>query len=117
MLVMVSLAVPTLLSVTDWGGLEVPTATPENVRVVGVAETLVPVPVKVTVCGLPLALSLMVRVPLSFVVDVGVNVTLIVQDSPAVKLVPQVLVSEKLLLTVNEEKVSVAVPELLTVTD
>ena len=40
---------------------------------------LVPVPVNGTVCGLPLALSVMVSVPMRAPVAVGVNVTLIVQ--------------------------------------
>jgi hypothetical protein len=94
-----------------------PTATPENVRVLVEREALEPVPVKVTVWGLPLALSVMVRVPLTVPVAVGVKVTLIEQVPPAAMPVPQVLVSAKLLLTVMPEKVSSAVPELVTVTD
>lgn len=43
------------------------------------AVALVPVPVNATVCGLPLALSVMVSVPMRVPVAVGVNVTLITQ--------------------------------------
>jgi hypothetical protein len=39
----------------------------------------VPVPLKLTVCGLPLALSVSVRLPERLPVAVGVNVTLITQ--------------------------------------
>jgi hypothetical protein len=85
--------------------------------VLGVTETLVPVPDKLTVCGLPLALSVMVRVPEAAPAAVGVNVTLIAHEVPAAMPVPQVLVWPKTaLLTVMLVKVKVAVPVLLTVT-
>jgi hypothetical protein len=105
-------------------GLFVPTDCDANVRLAGVsatvgAEPAVPVPLKATVCGLPLALSAMeteaVRVPAA----VGLNVTLIVQLALAAIPVPHVLVwlkstgsvPEKLIL----EMVSVAVPLLVNV--
>ena len=50
-----------------------------------------PVPDKVTVCGLLLALSVTVIVPGSLPATVGVNVTLMVQFPPAATEVPQVL--------------------------
>jgi hypothetical protein len=121
MLVMVSAVAPTLLSVTDRAALVVPAATSENVRLLGETETLVPAPLKLTVCGLPLALSVMLRVPLTVPAAVGVNVTLIEQAVPAAMPVPQVGDdAEKLLapaVTWMLEKSSVAVPELVTVTD
>ena len=52
----------------------------------------VPVPVKLTVCGLPAALSAMLTVAVRFPGAVGVNVTLIVQLALAATEVPQVLV-------------------------
>ena len=81
-------------------------------------ETLLPVPLKVTVCGLPLALSVMVRVPVTVPAAVGVNVTLIVQVPPAAMPVPQVGALATKLLGEAEMlvKVSAAVPELVTVT-
>ena len=56
-----------------------------KVRLVGdrltvVAPPLVPVPVRLTVCGLPLALSVIVIVPFCAPVAVGVNVTLMVHS-------------------------------------
>ena len=60
----------------------------------------VPVPVKLTFCGLPPPLSpiltLAVRDPLAK----GVNVTVIKQLSPAGTVLPQVLLSAKSLLSV-----------------
>jgi hypothetical protein len=51
-----------------------------------------PVPVKVMVCGLLAALSVMVMLPDTAPATVGANVTLILQVLPAAMLVPQVLV-------------------------
>jgi len=61
-------------------------------------------------------LSVTVMEPGREPVAVGVNVTLIVHDAVAARLVPQVLVSEKSPLDVMLEIVSVAVPGLLRVT-
>ena len=52
-------------------------------------------PVKLTVCGLPLALSVMARNALSDPESHGVNTTLIVQLAPAATLVPHLVVSAK----------------------
>jgi hypothetical protein len=81
--------------------------------------TPVPVPLKVTVWVLPvtpLLLSVMVNVPLSEPVAVGVKVTLMVQEPPAGTLLPQLLVWPKFALTAMLATVSVAVPVLLSVT-
>ena len=51
-----------------------------------------PVPVRLAVCGLFLALSVMVRVPFRVPVAVGLKATLIVHLAPGATLVPQVLV-------------------------
>src|SRR6266852_8238343 len=50
-----------------------------------------PVPLEVSMCGLPGALSVIVTVPVRVPVAVGVKVTLIVQLALAAKEVPQVL--------------------------
>ena len=63
-------------------------------KVVVVMEMPVPVPVRATVCGLPVALSVIVTVPGRLPADVGVNVTLIVHFAAAATDVPQVLVWE-----------------------
>ena len=52
----------------------------------------VPVPVKLTVCGLPLALSVTVSVALRLSVAVGANVTLIAQLKLAASEVEQLFV-------------------------
>jgi hypothetical protein len=89
MLLMVSAAVPVvLLRVTACDPLVVPTIWLPNGRLDGetLATGAVPVPVRLTVCVLPvtpLLLSVMVSVPLSSPVAVGEKVTLIVQEPPA----------------------------------
>jgi hypothetical protein len=60
-----------------------------------IAPVLVPVPVRVTVWGLPLALSVIVTEAVRFPLAVGVNVTLIVQLPAAATELPQVFVSAK----------------------
>ena len=61
-----------------------------------VGETLtraaVPVPERLTVCGLPLALSVMLTEAVRLPLAEGVNVTLIVQLAPAATELPHVLV-------------------------
>ena len=87
---------------------------------VGVAAVSLPVPERLTFCGLPLTLSEMlteaVRLPLSK----GVNVTLIVQREKAANDLPQVLVSEKSLafvpVTVMLVMLKAALPVLFRVT-
>jgi hypothetical protein len=85
---------PVLLRVTGWEALEVPTAWLLKVRLEGETEArgATPVPLKLTVCGLLLALSFRVTVPLRDPVFGGVKVTLMVQVAAAAKLVLQVLV-------------------------
>jgi len=95
MLLMVSVALPVLVSVTGCEALVVPTLTLLKVRLVGervTAGAVVPTPVRLTVCGLPAALSVIETVPLMVPVCAGVMVTEIVQLTPAATLLPQVLV-------------------------
>jgi hypothetical protein len=51
-----------------------------------------PVPERFTVCGLPLALSVMLSEAASAAFTEGVNITAIVQLAPAASELPQVLV-------------------------
>jgi len=79
------------------------------------------VPLKLTVCGLPLALSVSVRLPERLPVAVGVNVTLIAQLLPAASgaLVPQVVplaATAKSPVAARLVKLRDAVPLLVTVT-
>lgn len=97
MLVTVRGEVPVLLSFTVFDELVVFTSWPLKVKLVGesvivVGPEVAPVPVKVTLCGLPVALSVMATVPVRVPVVVGVNVTLIVQVPAAATEVPHVFV-------------------------
>jgi hypothetical protein len=83
-----------LLNVTVWAGLVVPTSWLANVRLAGdsAAAGEIPLPLRATVCGLPLASSVTDRVPLRVPVAVGVKLTLILQLAPLPKLALQLLV-------------------------
>jgi len=108
------------------GVLTAPCAT---VTVVGAALSvksgagLVPVPVRLTICGLPPALSVMVKVPVRAPATVGVNVTLIMQFAPPASVagligqaVAPVLVSAKSPDAAMELIVSAAFPVFVSVT-
>ncbi len=78
------------------------------------------VPVRLTVCGLPGALSLRVRVAVNVPAPLDENVTLIVQLAPIARLVPQLLLCENWFgLAPPKEMLLIrsgAVPELDSVT-
>ena len=81
-----------LLRVTVWVALGVPTLLLKGVVVVTPAMASLPVPVRLTVCGLPAALSEMLTEAVRLPSAAGVNVTLIVQLPPfAATELPQVL--------------------------
>jgi hypothetical protein len=67
--------------------------------VLAVSEKSVPVPVRETECGLPLALSVTVTEAERVPVAEGLKVTLMMQLAPAATPVPQVSVSEKSLVS------------------
>ncbi len=69
-----------------------------------------PVPVSETVCGLPVALSVMLSAPVLVPVAVGRNVTRMAQLAPAARLEPQVLVWEKSPLVLMLLMLSVVLP-------
>lgn len=91
MFVMVKGALPMLVSVETSAELVMPTIWLPKAKLDGDRLTAIPVPVRFRVCGLPAALSLMVIVPVLDPLDVGANVTLMVQFAPAATLAPQVL--------------------------
>ena len=97
MLAMARVELLLLVSVTDCGVEEELTATLPNVKVLEERETAptVPVPVRLTVWGLPLALSLMLRVAARVPIAVGVKVTLIVQVLPGLTVLQALKLSEK----------------------
>ena len=92
--VMLKLVFPVLFRVTVCAALVVPMDRLVKVRLVAVrlAAGPVPVPVRLTVCGLPLALSVMLTEAVRLPGAEGVNVTLIVQLPPAATKLPHVLV-------------------------
>lgn len=121
-LTMFSTVLPVLVRVTDCAALVVPRFWLPKAKLLALrlTEAPVPVPVRVTVCGLPAALSAMVNVAVRLPAAAGVNVTLIVQVPPPASELPQVLVWEKspplVPVTVMLVKLKVALPLLVTVT-
>jgi hypothetical protein len=99
MLVIVKAAVPVFDNVTGLAALVVFVVWFPNANEVGEKLTAgveaTPVPVRATVCGLPVALSATDSDALRAPVAAGLKVTLMVQFAPAAKLVPQVLVCAK----------------------
>ena len=80
----------------------------------------VPVPDRLTACGLPLALSAMLTDPARLPLAEGVNVTLIVQLPPAATELPQLLLCAKSLafvpVTARLLMISAAFPPFVNVT-
>ncbi len=79
-----------------------------------------PVPARLTACGLPAALSAMLRDADSALLMLGLNVTLMVQLAPTATLLPQVFVCAKSPLFVPATRMLViargAVPEFCRAT-
>jgi len=92
-LVMVNVALPPFVRVTLCAVLVVFTVWFPKGRAVEERLTAgaVPVPERLTACGLPLALSVMLTEAARLPLAEGVNVTLIVQFPPAATELPQVL--------------------------
>ena len=96
-----------------------------NVRLLGetlaTAPAVTPVPVKLTICGLALALSVKLSEALKLPIEDGVNVTLTVQVLLGVTVAPvqlSALMAKSLTfvpLIVTDEMVRLAVPVLVTV--
>lgn len=79
-------------------------------------EKSLALPVRLTECGLPAALSLMASEPERLPAAVGAKVTLNVQLAEGATVEPQVLLSEKSPVTATLEMVSGPSPVLLRVT-
>ena len=98
-LVMLKAALPVLLRVAVCAVLGIPMAWLPKARLVGerpstgaAAAVSVPVPERLTVCELPLALSEMLTEAVRLPLAEGVNFTLIVQWAPTATDLPHVLV-------------------------
>lgn len=113
--------VPRLSSVNVFAALDVPTAVFGKFADAGVSLAATPpVPERATVCGLPGALSVIVKVPVRVPEAVGVKVTSILQFFPAASVLPQgfvLAVKAKSPLVAMLLMFSVALPELVRTTD
>ena len=115
--VMLTGALPTSVNVTVCDALELPTRTAGNVNLVAESFSTVPVPVRLTLCGLPAALSVTVIAPVRVPRTVGWNVTMIAQLAPAASTEPHVVVFAKSPEDTMLVMFSVALPVFLRVTD
>jgi hypothetical protein len=90
------------------GVLGLPTVCAVQKKLLGeTANPLIPVPLRLTVCGLLLALSLTNRIPVCAPQLRGVKLTQIVQLAPAASELPQVLVWEN-------RGLEIAMPDMVT---
>lgn len=126
MALMVAVTVPVFLTVTICASLVEPTMVLANAMEVGVRVTVgvaevAPVPVRATVCGVPVALSAIDRLAFNAPVAAGLNATETVQMAPAASDVPQVVADLRnevgfVPVMVSEDRVTVPVPVFLMVT-
>ena len=80
------------------------------------AAVLEPVPLRLTICGLPAALSVTLKLPVRVPDAVGVNVILMLQFPPGASEAPHVLVAAKSPLATMLVIVSAALPVFDSVT-
>src|ERR1041384_4235564 len=120
--VMLKIAFPVFVKVTDCTALVVPTGRLPKATLEGEILTAdaVPVPERPTECGLPSALSAMARDAVRVPLAAGLKTMLIEQVAPAATLTPQLFVWEKSLALAPEtempETVKAAFPELVRAT-
>jgi len=88
--VIVNDVVARFVSVTVFAALVTPMATVAKLKLVGESFAVVPIPLSGTFCGLPAALSVMLKAALRVPLAVGLKVTLKVQLAPAASVLPQV---------------------------
>jgi hypothetical protein len=119
-LAMTRAAVPEFESTTTCAPLVVLTVWLPNATVVGFSAACgvpaIPVPLRLTVCGLLESLSVSVSEPVCAPVAVGVKVTFTVHEPDATNDVPQLSVSPNCVEAAMLVKVIVVVPLLVTVT-
>src|SRR5579863_2873146 len=114
MLVIDSAALPLFVRVITCAALGLFKGWLLNTRLTGDSATAgalePPVPVKLALCGLPLALSATETAPVRTPAAVGLKVTVIVQLAPAAIELPQLLVCAKSPLAVTPVRLSDAPP-------
>lgn len=106
---------PTFDSVINCDAVAVPTVSLPKLSVPGARLMIVPEPVKGAVCGLPVALSLILRLPFTTPLATGENETEMVQLAPAASVPAQVWVCENPEVGTMLESVRDAVPVFVTV--
>jgi hypothetical protein len=117
MLLTVRAVLPMLVSVSAIAALEVPRSVVRNTTLDADNFTCVPVPVRVIDCGLPLAVSVIVTVPLRTPLAVGWNLTLMIHSAATAKELPQVLLCAKSPLAAMLVILNAAVPSFLSSMD
>ena len=91
-LLIVKVVVPTFVSVTVFAALVVRMAIVPKLKLVGERFAVVPIPYRVTVCGLPAALSVTLRAAVRAPLAVGLKVKLMEQLVCAASELPQLCV-------------------------
>jgi hypothetical protein len=117
----VIVAVPVFVSVTVCAGVVVESVGSDNVSEAGESDaTAAAVPLSETLCGEPVALSVMLSAAVTVPGPVGANVTDAVHVAPIAMLLPQVFVAAKLLAfappSAMLETVTTLAPEFVIVT-
>ena len=79
-----------MVSLTNWAGLVAPMPTAPKYRLVGESCAVVPIPARLTFCGLPAALSVTLSIAVRVPDALGLNVTLMLQLAPTASELPQV---------------------------
>lgn len=72
---MLKVVLPTFVSVTFFAGLTLPLFMEPKFKLVGESFAVVPMPMRLTVCGAPAALSLTLRAAVRVPLPVGLNRT------------------------------------------
>jgi hypothetical protein len=86
---MVNVFVPTFVRVTVFGRLVAPIPTEPKFKLVGKSFAVVPIPLRLTFCGLPAALSAMLSAAVRVPEAVGLKVMLMTQLAAAASELPQ----------------------------
>src|SRR5438270_6659718 len=113
---MVSVTLSVFVKETTCVAPDVPTVCVPKLRLAGDSKMYVAVPLNVITCGLLVASSVTVTVPVRVLMPVGANVTVIVQPAPAATDDPQVLSSPKSPVLATSELFSVEFPILVNET-
>ena len=107
---------PNVVATSSGASTLLPTRFQPATRFASTGNELVPVPLKLIICGLPIASLVIVTAPFRIPEAVGLKVTLIMQLAEAASDVPQSFVDEKSPLETMFEILIVDPPVLVSVT-